>query len=100
MINQNMQLTKIYSVSNGYDYLGVEVETESFIKDIDCFIMLRATTDKMIDIYSYEIADYTGITADKTIVKGNILKQNNIDYKVIEVFNLLRNTQLLLKAVE
>lgn len=100
MIAQNMKLTKIYSISKGYNDFGIEIETDNFIKDIDCFIMLRVTNDKMIDVYSYILADYTAITKDKTIVKGNILKQDNIAFRVVEVFNLLMNTQLLLKAVE
>ncbi|GEM_PF-5443904 len=100
MINSNMKPVDVYEIKPTYNDLGVEVETQQLIKNIDCFITLRSTEDKMIDIYSYEIANYIGITADKTIVKGNILKQNNVDYKVIEVLNLLRNTQVLLKSIK
>jgi hypothetical protein len=99
MINANMKSTDVYTITKTYNDFGIEIETEIKLKIIDCFINLRSTEDKIIDIYSFELANYLGITADKTVVKGNILRQNNIDYKVVEVFNLLRNTQLLLKAV-
>lgn len=100
MINANMKTTQLYNTSIVYNDFGIEIEQEAFIKDIQCFIMLRATTDKMFDAYSYEAADYVGITRDKTVIKGNVLKQDGKAYKVVECFNLLANAQLLLKAVQ
>lgn len=99
MINQNMKPTQIYRIDTVYNDLGIAIETETFIKDIKCFVMLRSTHDKMFDAFSYEVADFIGITKDKTIVKGNILKQDGKAFKVVEVFGLLANSQLLLKGV-
>lgn len=101
MINSNMKPVDVYTIETSNDNdLNVKVETLTFIKTIDCFITLRSTEDKMIDVYSYEKADYIGITADKTVIKGNILKVNNEEYKVVESLNILRNNNLLLKRVK
>lgn len=101
MINSNMKPVDVYTIkpSNDND-LNVKVETPTFLKTIDCFLALRSTEDKMIDVYSYEKADYIGITVDKTVIKGNILKANNEEFKVVESLNILRNNNLLLKKVK
>ena len=99
MINSNMKNVDIYAISKSYNNLGVEVESETKVKTIQCFIALRSTESKMFEQYSYEIADYIGLTKDNSVVKGNILKINNQSFKVVESLNILRFNNLLLKKV-
>lgn len=99
MINANMKNVDVYAITKTYNNLGVEVETEAKIKTIQCFIEIRSTESKMFEQYSYEIADYIGLTKDNSVVKGNILKINNDTFKVVESLNILRYNNLLLKKV-
>ena len=99
MINAEMKNVDIYTVIESYNSLNVKIETEIFDKTIQCFIALRSTESKMFEQYSYEIADYIGLTKDNSVVKGNILKINNQSFKVVESLNILRFNNLLLKKV-
>jgi len=100
MINSNMINVNLYSISKSYNNLKVEVETETFIKTIQCFIALRSTESKVFEQYSYELGDYIGLTKDNSVAKGNVLKINNDTFKVVESLNILRYNNLLLKKVD
>jgi hypothetical protein len=100
MINAGMKPTEVFATTENYNDLGVKFDAPVKIKTIDCFIMIRSDQDKMLDVYTYQMADFIGLTADKTIVKGNILKVNNSEFKVIESLNFLRYNKLLLKKVK
>lgn len=99
MINAEMKNVNLYSISKSYNDLKVEIETETFVKTTQCFIALRSTESKIFEQYSYELGDYIGITKDKSVVKGNVLKINNNTFKVVESLNILRFNNLLLKKV-
>ncbi len=99
MINAEMKNVDLYTISKSYNNLKVEVETETPVKTIQCFIALRSTESKIFEQYSYELGDYIGITKDNSVIKGNVLKINNDTFKVVESLNILRYNNLLLKKV-
>lgn len=99
MINAEMKNVDLYSISKSYNDLKVEIETETLVKTIQCFIALRSTESKIFEQYSYELGGYIGITKDNLVVKGNVLKVNNDTFKVVESLNILRFNNLLLKKV-
>ncbi|MEL7646981.1 MAG: hypothetical protein AAGU76_02755 [Sedimentibacter sp.] len=99
MINANMKNVDVYTITKTYNNLGIEIESETKVKTIQCFIALRSTETKMFEQYSYELGDYIGITKDTSVIKGNVLKINNESFKVVESLNILRYNNLLLKKV-
>lgn len=99
MINAEMKNVDLYTISKSYNDLKVEVETETLVKTIQCFIKVRSTESKIFEQYSYELGDYIGLTKDNSVVKGNVLKINNDTFKVVESLNILRFNNLLLKKV-
>ena len=99
MINSQMQSYNLKEQRVGYDSLNVEIKTYVNIDTIQAFITLRSTEDKFIDMLSYDVANYIGITPCMTVCKDNQLVKDTKTYNVIEVFKGRNYSQLFLKEV-
>lgn len=99
MINSSMETYNLKEERVEYDNLGVEIKTYNNIDTIKAFITLRSTEDKFIDMLSYNVANYIGITPCMTICKYNQLVKDNKTYSVVEVLKARNYSQLFLKEV-
>lgn len=100
MINSKMLPYSLLEERIAYDTYGVEIKTYVQIDTIQAFITLRNSEDKFIDMLTYDIANYIGLTPCMTVFKNNQLVKDSKTYKVIEVLKARNYSQLFLKEVK